>query len=91
MELENIIFIFAGIPCIGVLKHKERFYAFSSTEAALTFASSPEDFVAEVAEECKRFPELFELLKLNNQLPCPSPCSEVCDFFWVMFRIAAGY
>uniref|UniRef100_A0A3B5KV81 Cilia- and flagella-associated protein 206 n=1 Tax=Xiphophorus couchianus TaxID=32473 RepID=A0A3B5KV81_9TELE len=36
-----------GNPSIGILEHKERFYAFSSREAALAFASSPDDFVAQ--------------------------------------------
>ncbi|XP_054900482.1 cilia- and flagella-associated protein 206 isoform X2 [Poeciliopsis prolifica] len=58
-----------GNPSIGVLEHKERFYAFSSREAALAFASSPDNFVAQVAEKSKFFPELFQLLKLHQQLP----------------------
>ncbi|XP_047244887.1 cilia- and flagella-associated protein 206 isoform X2 [Girardinichthys multiradiatus] len=65
-----------GNPFIGVLKHKERFYAFSSKEAALTFASCPDDFVTEVAEKSKCFPELFQLLKLHQQLSCEHPSSE---------------
>ncbi|MEQ2304488.1 hypothetical protein AMECASPLE_027502, partial [Ameca splendens] len=65
-----------GNPFIGVLKHKERFYAFSSKEAALTFASCPDDFVTEVAEKSKCFPELFQLLKLHQQLSCEHPFSE---------------
>uniref|UniRef100_A0A3Q2QX06 Cilia- and flagella-associated protein 206 n=1 Tax=Fundulus heteroclitus TaxID=8078 RepID=A0A3Q2QX06_FUNHE len=59
-----------GNPHIGILKHKEKLYAFSSKEAAFIFASSPEDFVAEVAEKSRCFPELFQLLKLHQQLPC---------------------
>uniref|UniRef100_A0A3B3UPS7 Cilia- and flagella-associated protein 206 n=1 Tax=Poecilia latipinna TaxID=48699 RepID=A0A3B3UPS7_9TELE len=55
-----------GNPSIGVLEHKERFYAFSSREAALAFASSPDDFVAQVAEKSKFFPELFQLLRLHQ-------------------------
>uniref|UniRef100_A0A3B3YJH1 Cilia- and flagella-associated protein 206 n=1 Tax=Poecilia mexicana TaxID=48701 RepID=A0A3B3YJH1_9TELE len=61
-----------GNPSIGVLEHKERFYAFSSREAALAFASSPDDFVAQVAEKSKFFPELFQLLRLHQQLPSQS-------------------
>ncbi|KAM4529968.1 cilia- and flagella-associated protein 206 [Fundulus diaphanus] len=66
-----------GNPHIGVLKHKEKLYAFSSKEAAFIFASSPEDFVAEVAEKSRCFPELFQLLKLHQQLPCARPYSEI--------------
>ncbi|XP_035990510.1 cilia- and flagella-associated protein 206 isoform X2 [Fundulus heteroclitus] len=66
-----------GNPHIGILKHKEKLYAFSSKEAAFIFASSPEDFVAEVAEKSRCFPELFQLLKLHQQLPCARPYSEI--------------
>ncbi|XP_014883617.1 cilia- and flagella-associated protein 206 [Poecilia latipinna] len=65
-----------GNPSIGVLEHKERFYAFSSREAALAFASSPDDFVAQVAEKSKFFPELFQLLRLHQQLPSARSYSE---------------
>ncbi|KAM4713458.1 cilia- and flagella-associated protein 206 [Anableps anableps] len=75
-----------GNPCIGVLKHKERFYAFSSKEAALTFACSPEDFIAQIAEKSKCFPELFQLLKFHQQLPYAHSSSEVepGQSFWLM-------
>ncbi|XP_054475022.1 cilia- and flagella-associated protein 206 [Anoplopoma fimbria] len=65
-----------GNPHIGVLKHEEKFYVFSSKEAAMKFASSPVDFVAEVAEKAKHSPELIQLLKLHKQFPCVSPYPE---------------
>lgn len=68
---------FAGNPHIGVLKHKEKLYVFSSKEAALKFASSPDNFIAEVAEKAKLSPELIQLLKLHQQFSCVSPYSEV--------------
>ncbi|XP_056284443.1 cilia- and flagella-associated protein 206 [Pseudoliparis swirei] len=66
-----------GNPHIGVLKHEEKLYVFSSREAALTFASSPGDFVAEVAEKAKLFPELIQLLGLHQQFSCVGPYSEL--------------
>ncbi|XP_044185959.1 cilia- and flagella-associated protein 206 [Thunnus albacares] len=66
-----------GNPHIGVLKHKERLYVFSSKEAALKFASSPDDFITEVAEKAKRSSELIQLLKLHRQFSCISPYSEM--------------
>ncbi|KAM7367523.1 hypothetical protein PAMP_013814 [Pampus punctatissimus] len=66
-----------GNPHIGVLKHKEKLYVFSSKEAALKFVSSPDDFIAEVAEKAKRSPELIQLLKLHQQFSCVSPYSEI--------------
>lgn len=68
---------FAGNPNIGILKHKEKLYVFSSKEAALKFACSPDDFIAEVAEKAKHSPELIQLLKLHQQFSCISPYSEV--------------
>ncbi|XP_061563498.1 cilia- and flagella-associated protein 206-like [Cololabis saira] len=65
-----------GNPHIGVLKHKEKFYAFSSREAALKFASSPDDFVAQVAEKAKCCAELIQLLKLPQQFSWVTPPSE---------------
>ncbi|KAF7658360.1 hypothetical protein LDENG_00013520 [Lucifuga dentata] len=56
-----------GNPHIGVLKHKEKLYVFSSKEAALKFASSADEFVTEVAEKAKRSAELIQLLKLHQQ------------------------
>uniref|UniRef100_A0A8C4DWF3 Cilia- and flagella-associated protein 206 n=1 Tax=Dicentrarchus labrax TaxID=13489 RepID=A0A8C4DWF3_DICLA len=66
-----------GNPHIGVLKHKEKLYVFSSKEAALKFASTPDDFIDEVAEKAKYSPELIQLLKLHQQFSCVSPYSEV--------------
>ncbi|XP_062247204.1 cilia- and flagella-associated protein 206 [Platichthys flesus] len=66
-----------GNPHIGIMIHKEKLYAFSSKEAALKFASRPDDLIAEVAEKAKLFPELIQLLKLHQQLSCVSPYCEM--------------
>ncbi|XP_040920656.1 cilia- and flagella-associated protein 206 [Toxotes jaculatrix] len=66
-----------GNPHIGVLKHKEKLYVFSSKKAALKFASCPDDFIAEVAEKAKLSPELIHLLKLHQQFSTASPYSEI--------------
>ncbi|TDH00149.1 hypothetical protein EPR50_G00184970 [Perca flavescens] len=66
-----------GNPHIGVFKHKEKLYVFRSKEAALKFASSPGDFIAEVAEKAKHSPELIQLLKLHQQFSCVSPYAEM--------------
>ncbi|XP_041815147.1 cilia- and flagella-associated protein 206 [Chelmon rostratus] len=66
-----------GNPHIGVLKHKEKLYAFSSKEAALKFASSSDNFIAEVAEKAKHSPELIQLLKLYQQFSCVGSYSEM--------------
>uniref|UniRef100_A0A3Q3GVH0 Cilia- and flagella-associated protein 206 n=1 Tax=Labrus bergylta TaxID=56723 RepID=A0A3Q3GVH0_9LABR len=69
-----------GNPHIGVLKHKEKLYVFSSKDAAVKFASSPEEFIEEVAEKAKLSPELIQLLKLHQQFSCVSPYPEVSSF-----------
>lgn len=74
---------FAGNPHIGVHKHKEQLYVFSSKEAALKFASSSDDFIAEVVEKAKHSPELIHLLKLPAS--CFSPYSEVSTLFNIEF------
>ncbi|XP_068199095.1 cilia- and flagella-associated protein 206 isoform X2 [Antennarius striatus] len=56
-----------GNPHIGVLKHKDKFYVFSSKDAAVKFAESPDDFIAEVEEKAKLSPELIQLLNLHQQ------------------------
>ncbi|XP_029281353.1 cilia- and flagella-associated protein 206 isoform X2 [Cottoperca gobio] len=66
-----------GNPHIGVLIHEEKLYVFSSKEAALKFASSPGEFIAEVAEKAKHSPELIQLLKLHQQFSCVSPYLEM--------------
>uniref|UniRef100_A0A1A8HYV4 Cilia- and flagella-associated protein 206 n=1 Tax=Nothobranchius kuhntae TaxID=321403 RepID=A0A1A8HYV4_NOTKU len=66
-----------GNPQIGVLKHKEMLFAFSSKEAALKFASCPDDVIAEVMTTSKHFPELLKLLNLHQQPLCVHPKSEV--------------
>ncbi|XP_070782318.1 cilia- and flagella-associated protein 206 [Enoplosus armatus] len=66
-----------GNSHIGVLKHKEKLYVFSSKEAALKFATSPEDVIAEVAEKAKHSPELLQLLNLHQQFSFVSPYSEM--------------
>ncbi|XP_053193110.1 cilia- and flagella-associated protein 206 [Scomber japonicus] len=66
-----------GNPHIGVLKHNQKLYVFSSKEAALKFASSPDDFIRDVAEKAKRSPELIQLLKLHQQFSSVTPYSEM--------------
>ncbi|XP_041721406.1 cilia- and flagella-associated protein 206 isoform X2 [Coregonus clupeaformis] len=66
-----------GNPSIGVLKHREKYYVFSSKEAALRFGSKPDEYIAHVAEKAKRSPELIQLLQLHQQFACVTPYSEM--------------
>ncbi|XP_061785307.1 cilia- and flagella-associated protein 206 isoform X2 [Nerophis lumbriciformis] len=55
-----------GNPYIGILKHKEKMYVFSSKEAAVKFVRSPDHFIALVTERAKASPELIKLLQLHQ-------------------------
>ncbi|XP_054617598.1 cilia- and flagella-associated protein 206 [Dunckerocampus dactyliophorus] len=75
-----------GNPYIGVLRHREKLYVFSSKEAALKFARSPDHFIALVTEKAKCFPELIKLLKLHQNPAHMQPGEAVipkqkCDSF----------
>ncbi|NWZ67315.1 CF206 protein, partial [Acrocephalus arundinaceus] len=56
-----------GNPAIGILKHKEKYYVFSSKEAAYTFAQDPDKFIQLNLEEAKKYAELIQLLELHHQ------------------------
>lgn len=66
-----------GNPQIGVLKHREKYYAFSSKVAARSFASKPEEYIQGVTEKAKKCPELIQLLELHQQFACVTPYSQV--------------
>ncbi|NXX15869.1 CF206 protein, partial [Podargus strigoides] len=56
-----------GNPAIGILKHKERCYVFSSKEAAYIFAEDPDKFIQLNVEKAKEHAELIQLLELHHQ------------------------
>ncbi|XP_066514992.1 cilia- and flagella-associated protein 206 [Hoplias malabaricus] len=66
-----------GNPNIGVLKHREKFYSFSSRAAAQEFASKADEFIELVAERAKRSPELIQLLELHQQFASVTPYSQM--------------
>lgn len=66
-----------GNPSIGVLKHKEKMYAFSSKEAAYAFAQNPERFIKMIGEKAKESAELIQLLELHQQYESLAPYSQL--------------
>ncbi|KAM9562786.1 cilia- and flagella-associated protein 206 isoform 2-T2 [Guaruba guarouba] len=56
-----------GNPAIGILKHKEKCYVFSSKEAAYIFAQDPDKFIQLNVEKAKEYAELIQLLELHHQ------------------------
>ncbi|NWT56131.1 CF206 protein, partial [Erythrocercus mccallii] len=56
-----------GNPAIGILKHKEKYYVFSSKEAAYIFAQDPDKFIQLNVEKAKKYAELIQLLGLCHQ------------------------
>ncbi|CAL8392657.1 unnamed protein product [Arctogadus glacialis] len=65
-----------GNPSIGVLRLQDKYYVFSSREAAEQFSSRPDDFTSRVAERARRCPELIQLLELHHQFTGTTPYSE---------------
>ncbi|XP_078717422.1 cilia- and flagella-associated protein 206 [Lampetra fluviatilis] len=64
-----------GNTNIGVLRHREKLYTFSSKQAACAFASNPDHFVGMVAEAARRSAELIQLLELHQQFAVITPYS----------------
>ncbi|NWI96605.1 CF206 protein, partial [Pitta sordida] len=56
-----------GNPAIGILRHKQKCYVFSSREAAYIFAQDPDKFIQLNVEKAKEYPELIHLLELHHQ------------------------
>ncbi|NXF19537.1 CF206 protein, partial [Rhodinocichla rosea] len=56
-----------GNPAIGILKHKEKYYVFSSKDAACVFAEDPDKFIQLNIEKAKKYAELIQLLELHHQ------------------------
>ncbi|XP_056199200.1 cilia- and flagella-associated protein 206 [Falco biarmicus] len=65
-----------GNPAIGILKHKERCYVFSSKEAAYIFAQDPEKFIQLNIEKAKEHIELIQLLELHHQFEYLAPYAQ---------------
>lgn len=70
-------FSFLGNPAIGILKHKEKCYVFSSKEAAYIFAQDPDKFIQLNVEKAKEYPELIQLLELHHQFEYLVPHAQV--------------
>ncbi|NXF67343.1 CF206 protein, partial [Ciccaba nigrolineata] len=65
-----------GNPAIGILKHKERYYVFSSKEAAYIFAQDPDKFIQLNGEKAKEHAELIQLLELRHQFEYLAPYAQ---------------
>lgn len=62
-----LFLFFLGNPAIGILKHREKCYVFSSKEAAYLFAQDPDKFIQLNVEKAKEYAELIQLLELRHQ------------------------
>ncbi|XP_040284678.1 cilia- and flagella-associated protein 206 [Bufo bufo] len=65
-----------GNPNTGILKHRERYYIFSSKEAAYKFAQDPDYYVTLIGEKAKQRAELIQLLELHQQFSSITPYSQ---------------
>ncbi|XP_044277939.1 cilia- and flagella-associated protein 206 [Varanus komodoensis] len=66
-----------GNPSLGVLKHKEKYYAFNSVEAAYTFAKNPDKYIKMIGDKAKETAELIQLLELHQQFESLAPYSQI--------------
>uniref|UniRef100_K7G003 Cilia- and flagella-associated protein 206 n=2 Tax=Pelodiscus sinensis TaxID=13735 RepID=K7G003_PELSI len=66
-----------GNPAIGILKHKEKYYSFSSKESAYAFAQNPDMFIQLIGDKAKECAELIQLLELHHQFESLAPYSQV--------------
>ncbi|XP_040409730.1 cilia- and flagella-associated protein 206 isoform X3 [Cygnus olor] len=65
-----------GNPAIGILKHKDRCYVFSSKESAYIFAQDPDKFIQLNIEKAKEHAELIHLLELHHQFEYLAPYTQ---------------
>ncbi|KAG7331827.1 hypothetical protein KOW79_005796 [Hemibagrus wyckioides] len=66
-----------GNPNIGILKHREKYYSFSSKQAAYRFASNADEYTELIAEIAKKSPELIQLLELHQHFASVTPYSQM--------------
>ncbi|NWZ19979.1 CF206 protein, partial [Asarcornis scutulata] len=65
-----------GNPAIGILKHKDRCYVFSSKESAYIFAQDPDKFIQLNVEKAKEHAELIHLLELHHHFEYLAPYTQ---------------
>ncbi|XP_073531781.1 cilia- and flagella-associated protein 206 isoform X1 [Phyllobates terribilis] len=65
-----------GNPDIGILKHREGYYVFSSKEAASRFSRDPDYYITLIGEKAKQCAELIQLLELHQQFSAITPYSQ---------------
>ncbi|KAM5286705.1 cilia- and flagella-associated protein 206 isoform 2-T2 [Hipposideros larvatus] len=68
-----------GNPAIGILKHKEKYYTFSTRSAAYSFAENPENYIDLIREKAKKNAELIQLLELHQHFETLIPYSQMKD------------
>ena len=62
-----------GIPRVALLKYKNKIYSFSSSENAVAFAQSPDQFIDMVVDCSRKSPELIQLLNLQSYFSTVKP------------------
>lgn len=75
--IKLLFLIFTGNPAIGILKYKEKYYTFSTRDAAYTFAENPDHYIHLIKEKAKKNAELIQLLELHQQFETLIPYSQV--------------
>lgn len=87
----SLLSLSKGNPNIGVLKHREKYYSFSSKQAAHQFASKADEYIELISERAKRSPDLIQLLELHQQFASVTPYSQVslvCDLRHILHLLS---
>ncbi|XP_064025253.1 cilia- and flagella-associated protein 206 isoform X2 [Pogoniulus pusillus] len=69
-------FTLPGNPAIGILRHREKCYVFSSKEAAYFFAQDPDKFIQLNVAKAQEYAELIQLLELHHQFEYLAPYAQ---------------
>ncbi|KAI6657656.1 hypothetical protein LOD99_399 [Oopsacas minuta] len=62
-----------GIPKVALVKYKNKIYSFSSSENAVAFAQSPDQYIDMIIECSRKSPELIQLLYLQSYFSTAKP------------------
>ena len=62
-----------GIPKVCLLKYKNKIYTFSSSENAVAFAQSPDQYIERIIESSRKSAELIQLLNLQSYFSTIKP------------------
>ena len=70
--LVNIVeegLLMPGKPNLGVFKYNEKYCVFADQDSIDKFIASPDNYLQQIVDQCRRMPELIHLLKMQDHFP----------------------